>query len=114
MHGMKSRSFVSSSPAPAGSLSPLDGHLVGALLELLRPLVERTVASVVERLDRDRATLGDRLAFSEAEAAALIGVQRHVLRDARLRGELEGSRVGKGIRYEKQEILRYLASRRGL
>ena len=36
------------------------------------------------------STLGDRLGYPEAEAAALLGIERHVLRDCRLRGEIRG------------------------
>ena len=81
---------------------------------VLRPLIERVVGAVLDRLDSQREAIGERIAYSEAEAAALLGVQRHVLRDARLRGELSGSRVGKGIRYEREELLRFLRSRRDL
>ena len=35
-----------------------------------------------------------RLAFTEPEAAALLGVKPHVLRDCRRRGELQGAKVG--------------------
>lgn len=79
---------------------------------VLRPLIERVVGTVLDRLEAQREAIGERMAYSEAEAAALLGVQRHVLRDARLRGELSGSRVGKGIRYERDELLRFLRSRR--
>ena len=81
---------------------------------VLRPLIERVVGAVLDRLESQREAIGERIAYSEAEAAALLGVQRHVLRDARLRGELSGSRVGKGIRYEREELLRFLRSRRDL
>jgi excisionase family DNA binding protein len=81
---------------------------------VLRPLIERVVVAVLDRLECDRAKVGERMAFSEAEAAALLGVQRHVLRDARLRGELSGCRIGKGIRYERDELLQFLRRRRGL
>ena len=81
---------------------------------VLRPLIERVVAAVLDRLDSQRDAIGERIAYNEAEAAALLGVERHVLRDARLRGELSGSRVGKGIRYERDELLRFLRSRRDL
>ena len=80
----------------------------------LRPLIERIVGTVLEQIRSDLSAAGDRLAYSEPEAAALLGVHRHVLRDARLRGELSGCRVGKGIRYERDELLRFLRSRRDL
>ncbi len=81
---------------------------------VLRPLIERIVATVLDRLQDEQEVLRDKLAFTEAEAAALLGIERHVLRDARLRGELAGSRVGKRILYERQELLGYLRRQRGL
>ncbi len=81
---------------------------------VLRPLIERIVATVLDRLQSDQEVLRDKLAYTEAEAAALLGIERHVLRDARLRGELAGSRVGKRILYERQELLGYLRRQRGL
>jgi hypothetical protein len=81
---------------------------------ILVPLIQRVIVATLDRLDRDRQSIGDRLAYSEAEAAALLGIQRHVLRDARLRGEIAGCRIGKGIRYERDELLLFLRRRRGL
>jgi hypothetical protein len=49
-----------------------------------------------------------RLALTEPEAAQAIGVPRHVLRDARLAGELRGRRVGKRVIYTRQDLLEYL------
>ncbi len=80
----------------------------------LQPLIETIVDAAVTRLAGEQRTLGDKLAFSEAEAAALLSVRPHVLRDARLRGELKGSRVGKSIRYERDELLRFLRRRRNV
>ncbi len=81
---------------------------------VLRPLIERIVATVLDRLQGEQEVRRDKLAYTEAEAAALLGIERHVLRDARLRGELTGSRVGKRILYERQELLGYLRRQRGL
>lgn len=74
----------------------------------LRPLVEQVVTETIERLEAARAMVGDRLAYDEPEAAALIGVRRHVLRDARLRGEVIASRIGKRTVYTREELLRFL------
>ena len=78
----------------------------------LRPMIEAVVAATVDRIRTDRDTLGDRIAFPEAEAAALLGIEAHVLRDCRLRGEIAGSRVGKKTLYERNALLRFLESRR--
>ena len=54
----------------------------------------------------------DKIAFTEPEAAAILSLRPHVLRDARLRGEISGSRVGKRILYERTELLRFLHQQR--
>ena len=38
-------------------------------------------------MEANRAKLGDKLAYSEAEAARLLGLREHQLRDARLAGK---------------------------
>jgi hypothetical protein len=82
-------------------------------VEALRPLVRAIVAEAVAELEKDRATLPDRLAFSEAEAAALLGLHAHQLRDERRRGKISASEiVGKRIRYLRSDLLQYLAARR--
>jgi hypothetical protein len=80
--------------------------------ESLRPLIEQVVEATMARLEDARATLGSRLAYSEAEAAALLGLNPHQLRDERLRGRI-AARVGPGrkILYTREALLEYLASR---
>jgi hypothetical protein len=78
----------------------------------IRPLIEQVVTETMNRLEAERAKLNGRLAYSEAEAAALIGVERHVLRDARLRGEIEGSKVGKRVVYTPDQLKRFLQHQR--
>src|SRR5262249_50191699 len=80
--------------------------------ELLRPLIEQVVQATMVRLEEIRATLGSRLAYSEAEAAALLGLLPHQLRDERLRGRISAS-VGPGrkLLYSREALLGYLASR---
>lgn len=80
----------------------------------LRVLVKEVVEAVLERMENDEQLLGNKLAFTEAEAAALLSLKPHQLRDCRLRGELSGSRVGKRILYERRELLEFLRSRRQL
>ena len=71
----------------------------------LRPLVEAVVSEVLQRLEADRAkTPDDRLAYSEPEAAALLGLQPYQLRDCRRRGEIVGCRVGKRVLYSIEEV----------
>jgi hypothetical protein len=74
----------------------------------LRPLIAQIVVVILEQLDADRAKLSDRIGFTEPEAAAALGIQRHALRDARLRGEVQASRVGSRIVYRRDQLLALL------
>jgi excisionase family DNA binding protein len=63
--------------------------------------------AIVAELQAEIA-MDDRLAYAEKDAAALLGVPRHVLRDARLRGEVRAVKLGKSWRYSRANLLRYL------
>lgn len=76
--------------------------------EDLRPVVLAVVEQVLTSKATTDATLGYRLAFPESEAAALLGVPRHVLRDARLRGEIHGKLIGKKIVYSREALEKFL------
>lgn len=76
--------------------------------DALRPLVKLAVAEALDRLEEERAKLQGRLAFTEPEAAALLGVKAHVLRDCRRRGEIEGTKVGSKIVYARDELKKFL------
>lgn len=79
----------------------------------LEPVIELIVERVVARLEREREALGDRVAFSEAEAAQLIGLEQHQLRDERRRGRIKASRiVNRSIRYLRSDLLDYLMRNR--
>jgi hypothetical protein len=71
------------------------------------------VREVAAELERERATLDiapERLAYSESEAADLLGLKPHVLRDERLRGRIGHTKiVGGRIRYRREDLLAYLA-----
>lgn len=49
-----------------------------------------------------------RLALTEKEAAAALGVGRHVLRDLRLNGGVNYSRIGRKIVYSRDQLLELL------
>ncbi len=70
----------------------------------LAPIVAAAVDVVIARRDE----LGDRLGYPEAEAARLLGVRKHVLRDSRLRGEISARRVGRGYIYSRTALVRWL------
>lgn len=82
--------------------------------EAVKPLVEQVVAEAVERLAANNAALPDgRLAYSEEEAARLLSLGPHVLRDERRRGRIGASAiVGRRIRYTRDDLLNYLQGRR--
>lgn len=74
----------------------------------IRPLVQTVAAEILEAIHADDG----RLAYSEAEAAQMLGVKSHVLGDARRRGEIDASKVGGVVRYTKSDLLKFLASSR--
>ncbi len=74
----------------------------------LRPLVHLAVAEALDRMEEERAKLNGRLALTEPEAAALLGVKPYVLRDCRRRGELQGSKIGSKIVYARPDLLAFL------
>ena len=76
--------------------------------ESLRPVIRLAVAEALDRMEEERAKLHGRLAFTEPEAAVLLGVKPHVLRDCRRRGELQGSKVGSKIVYMRADLLEFL------
>ena len=80
--------------------------------EDLAPLVEQIVAETLRQLEADETRMGDRLTFTQAEAGSLLGVPQNVVRDCRLRNELEGVRVGKRVLYTKDSLLKFLHAQR--
>jgi predicted site-specific integrase-resolvase len=53
------------------------------------------------------------LAFSECEAAELLGIEPHSLREARRKGAIRASRiVNRRVVYAREDLLRYLAENR--
>jgi len=74
----------------------------------LRPLIEAVVAECLAQLP----VADDRIAYSEPEAAQMLGVKSTTLRDERLRGRVEASKVGRKVRYTRAQLLAYLASRK--
>jgi hypothetical protein len=81
--------------------------------EALRPRIAQCVREAFLALDAERASLDGKLAYSESEAAALLSLHPHQLRDERRRGRVEAS-VGPGMKllYTRQDLLTYLSRRR--
>ena len=72
--------------------------------------------SVAERLQQLNETdrwldHRDRIGFPESEAAELLGLPSHVLRDCRLRGEIYARRIGKKYVYSRQTLLDHLSEK---
>jgi hypothetical protein len=75
----------------------------------LRPLIKTVVIEVLAELDHLKQAHDGRLAYSEAEAASMLGLNQHQLRDLRLDGKISHSRiVGGKIRYTLQDLMGYL------
>lgn len=97
------------------SLVPLERCSVQIIIESteLRHVIEAVVRVTLAQIRRDEESLNDRLALSETEAAGLLGLQTHQLRDERHRGRIGSSViVGRRIRYTRQDLLAYLARNR--
>jgi hypothetical protein len=75
----------------------------------LRPVIAAAVRATLDEIQVVDAKLGDRLAYPEAEAAGLLGIAKHSLRDLRLSGQIRGRLAGKRIVYARSELLRFLA-----
>jgi hypothetical protein len=82
-------------------------------IDALRPLIRQVAEEVIAFIRETDERLPDRLAYSEAEAARLLELEEHVLRDERRRGRIGASRIVKDrIRYTRADLLGYLAGRR--
>ena len=102
------KAVTASSPTAPGGGAYL--AIDPAFLEpLVRQVIEATLAASG---GADSSRLDDRLAFSEAEAARLLSLQVHQLRDERLRGRIKASvGAGRKVLYSRQDLLDYLAAR---
>ena len=78
----------------------------------LRPIIEAVVQETLDRIEHNNGKLNGQLAYPEAQAAELLGIPRHSLRDARRRGEIESTRVGKRILYTAAAIQELLEKNR--
>jgi hypothetical protein len=81
--------------------------------EVLRPLIRQIAAEVAESLRQAEAAVpGGRMAYSEQEAARLLGLNAHQLRDERCRGRVVASKiVGGRVRYTPEALRAYLTER---
>jgi hypothetical protein len=77
----------------------------------LRPLIDAAVRSTVDAIRASEAKLGDKLGFTEAQAAQAMGLPQHVLGDARRRGEISARRIGKKYVYSRTALVAFLECR---
>jgi hypothetical protein len=79
----------------------------------LRPVIQAVVAETIAKLESQREALSGKLAYSEYEAAQLIGLTERQLADERRRKRITASSiVGRRIRYLRSDLIGYLLSRR--
>ena len=74
----------------------------------LRPLIDQAVRSTLVEIRAAEARTDGRLAYPEAEAAAMCGVERHTLRDLRLKGEITAKKIGKRWCYTRESLAKFL------
>jgi len=74
----------------------------------LKPIVAEAVAQAIEQLRGNELRFAEQFGFPEAQAASLIGVRPHVLRDLRLKGLAKAKRVGRGYLWHRNELERLL------
>lgn len=74
--------------------------------------IARAVAQHLQQLESMQQRLGnpERLAYPETEAAQLLGLPQHVLRDARLRGDYD-KRIGKRFVYGRKTLLELIGGK---
>lgn len=74
--------------------------------ELLRQIVKETLQETFDLLDWPVG----RICLTEEEAATACGVGRHVLRDLRLAGRLQCSKLGKRYVYRRCDLIEAMES----
>jgi hypothetical protein len=74
----------------------------------LRPVIEAAVKQVLSELSGTPLASGQ-IAFTEAQAAAALGIPKHQLRDARLRGDVRATVYPKmkQIMYSRRALLAF-------
>lgn len=75
----------------------------------LTPLIRDVVQEVLRHQTSLDNKLSDKLAYAEPEAARLLGLKPHQLRDARLGGKVGHTRItGNRVRYTPEDLRQYL------
>ena len=76
--------------------------------EDLKPIIREVLSELLDHQSGERLLPDGRLGYSEPEAAALLGLPSHRLRDARLRGDIKARKVGRAYRYARAELVRFI------
>ena len=80
-------------------------------VDSLKPLIAEAVRATLVEVDAKTAArncLNGKLGYTEQEAAALLSVAPHVLRDVRLRGEIHARKVGRRYVYSREALVQFL------
>jgi hypothetical protein len=78
----------------------------------LEPLIRSVAEAVLAQRKEPQVLHEGRLCFLEEEAARMLGLEKHVLRDLRRRGEIDYCRiVGGRIAYTMEHLQKYLKDR---
>lgn len=80
--------------------------------EDLRPLVTEILRQTLTECHHLTEGNEPRLAWSEADAAKLVGMQRWQLRDRRLEGQVLATKVGRSWFYTKEELMKLFTEKR--
>ncbi|NLX55876.1 MAG: helix-turn-helix domain-containing protein [Planctomycetaceae bacterium] len=80
--------------------------------ETLKPLVNEVVRQTLAECREMFESQPARLAWKEDEAAQLIGMQPHQLRDRRLEGRVLATKIGRSWYYCREELMKLFADRR--
>ncbi|MBM4090979.1 MAG: hypothetical protein FJ276_16385 [Planctomycetes bacterium] len=78
----------------------------------LRPLITEVVRETMAECRGMFAGDEPRLAWREDEAAALVGMQPHQLRDRRLEGQVLATKIGRSWHYTRDELMKLFAEKR--
>ncbi|MCR9296339.1 MAG: helix-turn-helix domain-containing protein [bacterium] len=73
--------------------------------DLVEKIADRVWQRIAERDSFESRLFADRLTFNEQEAAAMLGVPKHVLKGCRERGEISPPKIGKQYRYSRELLL---------
>jgi len=79
---------------------------------VIEKIAARISSAVLSSLAPHQFHAEGKLSYSEAEAAELLGIPRHVLKGVRERGEIMPRRVGKSYRYGRQMLLDFAEGKR--